>query len=307
MNRFWRRFGPWLLALVLVLTPFFLPIPVGLRRHPAFGAMGDRAHIPLLFAITLLLHWRGPLTGRITAAALAAVVLGAAIEGVQILVGRSALLADWLLDLFGIGMAVSWLLWRRHGLRRYLAPGVLLVVVAVAQLHFLPGVIAARLEAQRRFPLLADFETRWSDRLWSKTYDARTTLVAADPEHGTVMHIAGDPPSRWPGVNLRWSPPDWTGYRWLVFEARTVAPTAGESRFGVRLDDWHGRRDKDWYATSFVAEPQWRTFTIDVIAARTARLERPLHIDDMDLVLFFLARPTQPMGLEIDNVRLVRD
>ena len=247
--------------------------------------------------------------------AVAALLAGACVAPVVIqvvvfssdLYSKGQVMALALPFLLGIGMAVSWLLWRRHGRRRYLAPGVLLVVLAIAQLHFLPGVIAARLEAQRRFPLLADFETRWSDRLWNETYDGRTTLVATDIEHGTVMHIEGGPPSRWPGTNLRWFPPDWSGYRWLVFEARTVAPTTGEERFAVRLDDWQARKDKDWYATSFVAEPQWRTFTIDVIAARTARLERPLHIDDMDLVLFFFARPKQPLGLEIDNVRLVRE
>jgi hypothetical protein len=307
MSRFLHRYGPWLLALGLLLTPFFLPIPVGLRRHPAFGAMGDRVHIPLLFAITLLLHWRGPLAGRILGSATAAMVIGAAIEVSQVYVGRSALLADWLLDLFGIGMAVSWLLYRRHRDLRHLLPGLLLVVAAILQLRALPGVVAARRNAQRSFPMLADFESRWADRLWFETYDSHWSLMPSDVAHGTVLRLQGGPPSRWPGVNMRWFPPDWSSYRWLVFEARTVAPTAGEAEFAVRLDDWHARKDKDWFATSLVAEPDWRTFAIDLAAARTAHLERPLQLDDMDLLLFFFSRPTEPLALEIDNVRLVRD
>jgi hypothetical protein len=289
------------------LIPFFIPIPAELRRHPAIGAAGDRVHIPLLFAATLLFHWRGPLAGRITASAMAAAILGAAIEGLQITVGRSALLADFGLDLLGIGMAVCWLLWRRTGRLRHLVLGGMLVLVALVQMHYLPGVIAARFEAQKRFPLLADFETRWSDRLWSETYDSRTELVATDTAHQIVLHLWGGPSASWPGVNMRWFPADWSGYRWLVFQARTAAPSEGEMTFGLRLDDWRGHRDKDWYAIRCEAGPRWRTYAIDLAAARTRRLDRPLEIDDMDLILFYFMRPRTAMGLEIDNLRLAYD
>ncbi len=49
----------------------------------------------LLGGITLLLYWFGPLRGRIWRAALASAVMGGAIEFLQLLVGRPALLTTF--------------------------------------------------------------------------------------------------------------------------------------------------------------------------------------------------------------------
>jgi len=53
----------WAAAAAFLLVPFFVTIPVALRKHPLIGSLGDLLHIPLLAGLTLLFYWMGPLQG----------------------------------------------------------------------------------------------------------------------------------------------------------------------------------------------------------------------------------------------------
>ena len=59
------RWQTWVVFLVLLLIPFFVPIPRSLRYNPIVGHFGDQLHIPLLGGIYLMLYWKGPLRGRL--------------------------------------------------------------------------------------------------------------------------------------------------------------------------------------------------------------------------------------------------
>ncbi|MBM4131159.1 hypothetical protein FJ250_09035, partial [bacterium] len=104
MPRLLRRRWLWFLVMALATLPFFVTVPLALRRHPAIAPLGDQFHVVLMAAVTILMYWRGPLRGRLWYATLAAVTGGALIEFVQPLFGRSALVKDFLLDLVGIGI-----------------------------------------------------------------------------------------------------------------------------------------------------------------------------------------------------------
>jgi VanZ family protein len=304
-----RRWLPWLAAFLLVLIPFFVPIPRELQRHPVIGGLGDRLHIPLLFLATLLLHARGPLAGRIWAAAVAAMVLGGVIEFVQAFVGRSPLLDDWLLDLVGIGLAVCWLEWRRRRARWAVAGAIALLALIVMQLAYMPSLIAARRAAYARFPLLEDFSHHHADRLWKAQGNAVLSFRDLGIPYGRVLEIGVAPPATYPGAILHYFPPDWSGFRYLIFRARTTEPAGADVELDVRLDDYLSRHDPAWLLTRFQVGPGWHTYVVDLADLHDPQRihgDRLLAVDDMKSILFYVWRPSVATSVQIDDIRLTR-
>jgi len=309
-NPVWRRALPWLVVLVVALTPFFVPIPRNLNHHPVIGALWDKVHIPLFFFFTILFWWRGPLTGRVWWSALAAVVLGGLVEFAQPWLGRSARFNDFELDLIGIGLAVCWLEWRRIRSWWGLAGGLALTAVVVAQLAYLPGFIEARRVVREHFPVLADFSDSHSPQLWRTTSGATVAFPALAGPRGRVMRLRGAPPERWPGAVMHYFPADWSAYGYLVFRARAVDPSPTPAILAVRLDDEDSRLDPAWYTKRFEVTADWRWFAVPLAELRDVaniRGDRPLRLDEMDSVLFFFPRPAEIVTVEIDDIGLSAD
>ncbi len=303
--RLLARWQTWLVLMAVLVVPFFVPIPVGLRRNVLISTLGDRLHIVLPAGIALLLYWKGPLRGRLVWAAAGAAVIGGAIELLQELVGRTALMHDWLLDLMGVGMVVGWVWWRGHGRRVGLLLLAALVTTAVVQLRELPPRMMASAAARERFPVLEDFEGRHAWHLWGDNDGAVLTMPAEAAATGRRgLRLAGAPPSRWPGAIMRRFPHVWTGYTSLELTVRHAAAGRDSVRFAVRLDDFEGVRDHDWLDAGFWATDRWQTFRIP-IAGRTTRWSgRPFDLADVDAITIFLPGPRDSLVLEIDDIRL---
>lgn len=307
MPRFLACRWVWLALMALVITPFFVKVPVALRRHPAISPLGDQFHILLPAIIVLLIYWRGPLRGRLWMAAGAAMVAGAAVEFLQPLFGRSGLLTDFLLDLVGIGIVVGLILWKGHRRRRGLALMCVLLAFIPAQLYYLPGVIAASYQARHTFPLISDFESGLEHWIWSSNYKTpRRFLQVPDGPHGPtgVLRTTGGPPDGWPGVKMRRFPHDWSAYRALEFDVRVVAAAADSVPMSIRLDDYVGTHDNLGARLGFFATRQWRTVRFDLAEARLTDDSRPLDTSDMELILVYLPRPAVSVTYELDNFRL---
>jgi len=299
---------PILLGLVAFLViPFFIPIPMVLRRHPLIGNLGDQIHVPFLMALTLLIYWRGPLTGRLKAAALAGMILGGGIELVQILVGRAALLGDFGLDVAGIMLAVGLVIWK--GYQRRIGLGIMISIVLLlsTQLYFLPGLVMGSYHAKQSFPLVSNFEGTHEKWLWSDTYNARLDFVKVpdSPDGpGTVLRIESGPPSRWPGAQMRHFPHDWSPYHVLKFEVRHVTPDRETVPFSIRLDDFQSRRDQTWVSNRFLATPEWTSYTMPITQRTVMHGDRILDLNDMSYLLVFMSDKKDSTAIQIDNIRL---
>ena len=287
---------------VFLLLPFFLPIPVALRRHPLIGHLGDQVHIPFLMILTLLIYWRGPFTGRLKMAVLAGMVLGASIEFIQLLVGRSALFQDFVLDLMGIGLAVGLVLWKGHRMRAGLGLIITICMVLSAQLYFLPGVILGSYHAKQVFPLISDFEGTHEKWLWGDSYDARLEFVETDG--GKVLQLESGPPSRWPGARMAHFPSDWSAYSTLKLDIRHITKDRETVPFSVRLDDYQSRRDQAYVSDSFKATTEWETYSVSLVDRKVRHGDRMLNLKDISYLLVFLSDKEDSTVIEIDNLRL---
>ncbi len=296
-----RHWQTWILMMAFVLVPFFIKIPVILRREPVISVLGDRLHIVLLGVITLLLYWKGPFRGKLLWSALVAALIGGAIEFVQILVGRSALIEDFYKDLQGISLVVGYILWRGH--KKTVG---LLIIAALAllipwQMKYLPQLVSATNEGRLSFPLLADFNNDNSSVLWGETYSAQVEMSF---ESEGVLQITGGPPSKWPGAQMGHFPHDWTGYKELVVDARLVNAKTDSSMLAVRIDDFKGRTEKCWITDHFWVGSQWQTFSMPITDRKLHHSERNLDLTDVDKILLFLPAPKDTVQMEFDNLRL---
>lgn len=300
----------WLVLMALVTIPFFVKIPLVLRRHPAIAPLGDQFHVVLMAVVTLLMYWRGPLRGRLWYVTLAAVAAGAIVEFLQPLFGRSALVKDFLLDLVGIGIVVGLVIWKGHRRRRGLALMTVLLLSIPAQLYYLPGVVAAAYQTRQTFPLITDFESGLDHWIWTSNY--RKTRLAfvqiPDGPHGPtrVLRATGGPPDHWPGVKLRRFPHDWSDYRALEFDVRVVIAPGDSVPMSLRVDDFLGTRENRGARLGFFATRQWRTVRFNLPGANLADGTRPLDTSDLELILVYLPRPQAPVVYELDNFRLRR-
>ncbi len=218
--------------------------------------------------------------------------------------GRSALFQDWLLDLVGIGLVVGFVLWRGHRRKAGKWLFMVLLLCIPAQLWRLPFSAMAQYETRQTFPVIADFEGKQHRWLWEEHYKAEFEVVLDDPPRGNVLRISSGPPSSWPGARMTHFPENWTAYTELVIDAR-IARAAGDSlRFGIRIDDFKGHRDKVWAQKSFYATRNWQTFTMPVAGRKVLRGDRVLDLGDVELLLIYVGMPKDTFTLEIDNIRL---
>lgn len=294
----------WVISAAVFLIPFFLPIAQSLRRHPVIGALGEQLHIPLMACLHLLIYWKGPLRGRIWLTALAIAVVGALVEFVQNFVGRSALFEDWLLDLVGIGLVVGFVLWRGHKNKFGKWLLVALLFYIPGQLWYLPFSIMAKYEAKLTFPVIADFEGQHYSWLWKDIGGSRIGFAPEQGSPNTVLLLEGQPPRRWPGARLVHFPENWTDYSQLVIDARVARADRDSLRFGVRIDDFQGRRDKVWASQGFFATRQWQTFVMPIAGRKVLHGDRMLDLKDVESLLVFVSNPTDSFALEVDNIRL---
>jgi VanZ family protein len=301
-----RQRRTWLVigGLLLLLVPLLVPLPPQARHDPTLNVLGDRVHVVIFAGLTLLLHLIGPLRGRPLACAFAAAAIGGTTEFLQQFVHRSPLLADFALDLLGIGLALTWIQWRRRRGRAALAAAAFLLAVLAYTMRDAPTMFRAMVDAQRSFPVLANFESRDQLALWRERSDEGRSLVDVGPSHGCVLRVATSGMEHWPGVNAGRLPANWSGYGELVLEARLQTPAPESLRLGIRLDDFLSREDEQWSSLGYIITHEWQTLRFPLVGLMTDQGQRRLDVGDVFSLVVFLVRPAAPAAFEIDNVRL---
>lgn len=304
---FLRSRRVWVALLVLFLFPFFIHIPRSLNHHPVISTLGDQVHIILFGGITLLLYWFGPLQGRIWRAAIVSAVMGGAVEFLQLLVGRQALFKDFLLDGIGVGIVVSFVIWKGHGRNAGKWVLVLLLLTLPVELYRLPWQIVAIYRCRDMFPALANFDSYGDRYLWNSTNKGKLsfTRIADSPTgEGHVLRSEGGPETHWPGASMRRFPEDWAAYSELKMDVRLVDAPVDSFKFAMRLDDYEGIKELIWVAQAFMATRQWQTFTMPIDDRQMWNSERNLNLAEMDRLLIYLLKPQDQVTIEIDNIRL---
>ena len=295
----------WLLigALVVLLAPLFVGVPIHLRQDALIGPLGARYHVALFAVLTILLHAYGPLARRLPAVVAVCLALGGVSEWLQSFVGRSAMFMDWYQDALGIGLGTCWIMARRAP-RIALPAAIVLLGLVAWPLRGLPTAVREAHAAAARFPLLDDFERPDAIALWSGHMGGEPTWVAA-PGHGHVLQMDRKGDSPWPGVVSRKFPYDWRGYAVLRIDCRLQAPSPDSLRVAAWIADRRSAHESDFATRGMVVGHTWRTLTVPLADLVTHHDARPLDLAEITTVsIFCVAGDRRDVTLQIDNLRL---
>lgn len=287
----------WLAATAIVLTVVFGDLP---GHGRASAVLQDSCHAPAFAALALigflLLARRSTPEAFSLRAALArclglitlTVILGAATEGLQWLLGRDADPNDVLRDLTGSAVTAS--LWLFISLSSIPGPAAraaraLAVIACMGALAYWgsPLLECARAYWSRsaEFPVLARFH---GDRdLYFVTTRVRDARIVPP---GALRLVLDSGP--WPGVTLDEPVPDWSPYRTLALDVSNPGTTALPLQ--LRVDDrTHNGQFDDRFNTTFALPPGARQ-TLRISLETIARGPRARRMDLSHIARLILFR-----------------
>ncbi len=299
-------------TIVLLVLSLTLLGSVTLREETRLTQeLENAAHAPVfgIASLVLLSALKGNRKTRYLLAWTGAVVLGAAVEGLQAVTGRDAealdilrdgagaasfLLAHWTLRNGPATRALRWVL-------QALAAGILILV-------FMPPALTGMAIASRylRYPLIEDFESRWTQRLCSAgtvgfhVIEAPGGFRKAGKDR--VARITFEP-AEYSGWGIEGPFPDWSSYHALVFEVYSeLSEPVGMT---LRIHDRsHNQEYRDRYNREFTIRPGVNQIRVPVGQIAGAPAGRRMDLADIHAVGMFVVRPEGSFVLYFDGFRL---
>jgi hypothetical protein len=248
-------------AALLLLSPMpFFP------DGPLVRASGGAVHVALFAALAGGIGRALPPGIRGWPLWVGLAVFAGLLEGLQLVVGRSAEWSDWL---FGLGGAICvCATWNRPRVVRW---------GAVAALGFLPLAWAvAMVQAEcRAFPALAQPGTVWARRGWA------LNGVALSSARGSGFKLVPVPDKcaeAYPGLFREPAVGDWRGIR--RFHADVYWPETTPAAFAIRVDDRPGHPPyADRFQKEFGVTQGWNAVRISAEEIAQTAGGRPLRLD----------------------------
>lgn len=275
------------------------------------GRLWDLGHVLLFYAAVRAALgasvWVRQLPpGRLWSGVLAvALVLGAATEAAQFLLGGDASWGDLSRDLLGAAAGLAFVDSSppdrsRAAVRAAVAA--LLVIACVPAAAALWDEAAAR----REFPVLSNFESTLELSRWEGSAGRSLGRSRSRTGRGALRIELGT--GEYSGASLRYFPGDWRGYRALAFSVFNPGP--GALTLGCRIHDLaHLRGDQpysDRFNRGFVLGPGWTDVEIPLADVAAAPEGRALDLGQVEGLGLFVHRLAAPRTIHLDAVRLVR-
>lgn len=219
-------------------------------------------HLPLFACLAVLFtHYASGLRRRayeaqVALLALLVILIGTAIEVIQLHIGRDFSLNDVALDVIGACIVPAVRPPSRRVLWRFSPSLLRLTVLAtlLATLYPLAVSLVDEYRARRQFPVLARFESR---------------LELGRLGGGAALQFTGDGVSvrfgteRYSGFSLKYFPRNWAGYRYLDIEIRNPGTDAVDLTCRIH-DQFHDQSYEDRYNRRFTLEPGPQTIRVDL-------------------------------------------
>jgi len=232
-------------------------------------------------------------------------IAGGLIELIQPCFGRTASWRDIGFNLLGGCFGLLFLLPpdRKPSERFLLWARLAFFVLAVIMFSRPALALWDMLEASRRFPVLGDFETRLETRRWSS---GKTDKNFA--RHGRAsLQVPLATGIKYPGTTLLNGIGNWTGHSYFAFSVHNPDPEPLFLTVSIR-DHEHFRRGglyNDRFNRSFRIEQGWNDIRIPIEDIKNAPLKRPLELNNLAEVVFFMVDLPQPRLMHLDYVRLI--
>ena len=303
------RWVLWPPALILAVL-LFVGGP-GYRSPRSLQAFWDLGHIGAFSLWTyLLVTWKqveetSPARQWATGLAFC-IVAGAGSEWLQSLTGGDASLDDFLRDVVGGLLALSWIVPSvktiSRGVRR--TARVLSALFLLVACLPLAAALGDEAIARARFPVLSDFETPFELSRWEG--DARFSVDSATARHGKASLRVDMDTSLYSGVFLSYFPGNWKGYRFLVLDVLNPSPEVLEITIRIhdRRHEEGEQRYQDRSNTSHRLPAGWNEIRIGLGDVSRAPEGRTMDLGEIRGVGLFAVKLPRPRTIYLDHVRL---
>jgi len=303
----WR----WLLLILPALGSLFFAInPLDLPRW--IRPLMDLSHVPIFALATgLMVRWVGPLARLSIRAQLLAMVglvllVGGAIEFMQPFFGRNRDMGDAVNNLTGAAAGVLFCSRRRREFTWRWRRGLQFVIFAVVLLagHRALGWYLATSDAIARFPVIADLEAPYAERLWSR--GERTDAIARNGLHS--LHVALDAKG-WAAVKHEPPVSDWSRYTTLSLEV--FNPAGSGQALSVMVADRsvpdHMGNQRRWFRHRVELEPGWNAIAVPIEAIAAGGDRGPVDVSDVGFLTLEIPQPEGHVDLYLDDVQLIAE
>jgi len=297
----------YLLSAICVLLLLWGGVESGNRLLNELWNIG---HVAAFFIWTLLISrisWCNKLAVNVLIASmlLLTIIVGSAIEGLQLLRGSNFSLTDVLNDLTGAWMALTVIYYCRTEssklqLIAMFSSALLLVLISFRNLAM---TIYDEIQMYQNFPILVDFKSPdQQQRIWAK---AMTIVSAPDNASLNVLKLDFDT-AEYSGFALRYFVSNWRDYQYLALKIyRHQSPSVDiNCRINDRQHDLHGYSYQDRFHRQYRLNKGWNFINIALAEVEKAPVNRLMDLSDVSNVGCFVVKQPIKQTIYLHTISL---
>jgi len=299
-------------SLILVLFILLFIDSDAQQNHRLIKDIWNAGHLVLFGLLSFVYLHLSKITKRsllhqIIVITLFSLLIGTAIEFVQLLFKRDFSYNDIFNDLIGgyLGFCFFVLTDKTKKVSLRLFYALAFIMLAVLGLRELEKNLLDEYRMRNSFPVLADFEndlekSRWEYLLVKAEYS--TEYVTSGKTSLKAKYL----PGRYSTLSLEHFINDWRGFRFLSFSIYN--PQTSPLDYAVTIFDAQhnktGRRYSDRFNKRIQIQPGWNNIRLSIDKIIQAPKQRTMVANQIKGVYLFTSRLKQPITLYIDSIRL---
>lgn len=298
--------------LVVVLSIFLFVGGESQQQHRLIKDLWDGGHL-VLFGLLIFLFFSRPSQStrpviyKVIVTSISCLLLGTAIEIIQLFTHREFSTSDIINDLIGgyLGLICLLMVDQQQPRKLRVIAAVIFIVGSLLGLRNLEKHLIDEYRITQQFPLLAGFETEWELERWehSLTELKRSANFVKSGSYSLQVTYL---PGRYPNISLQHMQNNWSGYSQLTFSVYN--PMQHDLNFELKVYDAshikRGRKYSDRFNHPMTFAPGWNTIDIPLTDIIDAPAHRSMDIRHVRGLSLFTDQLAAPVTLYLDHVTL---
>jgi len=298
--------------LIFVLFVFLFVGGETQQKHRLIKDVWDAGHL-VLFGLISFIYFSRPAKAnhsiiyKIIVTTLFCLLVGSAIEVIQLFTHRNFSIGDIINDVIGgyLGLLAIIITSKHKTLKNQIIAPLVFFLLVIIGLRGLEKDLIDEYILRSDFPELASFETNLEMDRWEfKQVNAKRSLQHV--KKGSYSLEAEFLPGRYPNISMQHFLADWSGYEKLGFSV--FNPTNESQQFELKVYDARhvttGRKYKDRLNKQITFAPGWNEIDIELSEIIRSPKHRSMNAKEIKGFSLFTDKLKQPVTLFIDNVHL---
>lgn len=299
--------------LIIFLSIFLFVDDEVQQKHRLIGDVWNSGHL-FLFALISYGYFsldskvNHSISYKIILTTIVSLILGSAIEVIQLLFHRDFSKGDIINDLLGgyIGLLALAVFNKQQTLKLKVTAFILVIFCFAVGLRNMEKHLLDEWNMRQQFPVLSDFENQLEISRWENT---RTVLQRTQEftKTGAYSLKVTFLPGRYPNISLEHFINNWSGYKEIRYSIYN--PSNKSHTFSMKVYDKkhisRGRSYDDRFNHTISVAPGWNTFNIPLTDIFNAPKHRSMNMQQIKGFSLFTDHLKQPLTIYVDNIHLI--